>query len=229
MTLAPLLLSLQVAFIATLLTGVIGVALAAGIARWQSRWCEWLDALFMLPLVLPPTVLGYYLIVLVGRNGAFGQWLEQTWGVVLIFSWQGAVLAASIVSLPLIYRTARAALEEVNVSLENAGRSLGLSEWQVFWRISLPLAWRGIVAGLMLTFARAMGEFGATLMVAGNLPGKTQTLSVAVYDAVQAGNDAQAWGLTAIISVLCMAVLIISGHLLRPARMRTVDQSKGKA
>jgi molybdate transport system permease protein len=229
MTLAPLLLSLQVAFIATLLTGVIGVALAAGIARWQSRWREWLDALFMLPLVLPPTVLGYYLIVLVGRNGAFGQWLEQTWGVVLIFSWQGAVLAASIVSLPLIYRTARAALEEVNVSLENAGRSLGLSEWQVFWRISLPLAWRGIVAGLMLTFARAMGEFGATLMVAGNLPGKTQTLSVAVYDAVQAGNDAQAWGLTAIISVLCMAVLIISGHLLRPARMRTVDQSKGKA
>ncbi|MFN6183784.1 MAG: molybdate ABC transporter permease subunit, partial [Burkholderiales bacterium] len=197
MTLAPLLLSLQVAFIATLLTGVIGVALAAGIARWQSRWREWLDALFMLPLVLPPTVLGYYLIVLVGRNGAFGQWLEQTWGVVLIFSWQGAVLAASIVSLPLIYRTARAAFEEVNVSLENAGRSLGLSEWQVFWRISLPLAWRGIVAGLMLTFARAMGEFGATLMVAGNLPGKTQTLSVAVYDAVQAGNDAQAWGLTA--------------------------------
>lgn len=226
MTLTPLLLSLQVAFIATLLTGVIGVALAAGIARWQSRWREWLDALFMLPLVLPPTVLGYYLIVLVGRNGAFGQWLEQTWGVVLIFSWQGAVLAASIVSLPLIYRTARAAFEEVNVSLENAGRSLGLSEWQVFWRISLPLAWRGIVAGLMLTFARAMGEFGATLMVAGNLPGKTQTLSVAVYDAVQAGNDAQAWGLTAIISVVCMAVLIISGQLLRPARMRIVEKNR---
>ena len=226
MTLAPLLLSLQVAFIATLLTGVIGVALAAGIARWQSRWREWLDALFMLPLVLPPTVLGYYLIVLVGRNGAFGQWLEQTWGVVLIFTWQGAVLAASIVSLPLIYRTARAAFEEVNVSLENAGRSLGLSEWQVFWRISLPLAWRGIVAGLMLTFARAMGEFGATLMVAGNLPGKTQTLSVAVYDAVQAGNDAQAWGLTAIISVVCMAVLIISGQLLRPARMRIVEKNR---
>jgi molybdate transport system permease protein len=226
MTLAPLLLSLQVAFIATLLTGVIGVALAAGIARWQSRWREWLDALFMLPLVLPPTVLGYYLIVLVGRNGAFGQWLEQTWGVVLIFSWQGAVLAASIVSLPLIYRTARAAFEEVNVSLENAGRSLGLSEWQVFWRISLPLAWRGIVAGLMLTYARAMGEFGATLMVAGNLPGKTQTLSVAVYDAVQAGNDAQAWGLTAIISVVCMAVLIISGQLLRPARMRIVEKNR---
>jgi molybdate transport system permease protein len=226
MTLAPLLLSLQVAFIATLLTGVIGVTLAAGIARWQSRWREWLDALFMLPLVLPPTVLGYYLIVLVGRNGAFGQWLEQTWGVVLIFSWQGAVLAASIVSLPLIYRTARAAFEEVNVSLENAGRSLGLSEWQVFWRISLPLAWRGIVAGLMLTFARAMGEFGATLMVAGNLPGKTQTLSVAVYDAVQAGNDAQAWGLTAIISVVCMAVLIISGQLLRPARMRIVEKNR---
>jgi len=224
MTLAPLMLSLQVAFMATVLTGLIGVALAAGIVRWNSRWREGCDAFFMLPLVLPPTVLGYYLIVLVGRNGALGQWLEQTWGVVLIFSWQGAVLAASIVSLPLIYRTARAAFEEVPAALENAGRSLGLNEWQVFWLISLPLAWRGIVAGLMLTFARAMGEFGATLMVAGNLPGKTQTLSVAVYDAVQAGNDTQAWGLTAIISVVCMAVLIISGQLLRPARMRIVEK-----
>lgn len=114
---------------ATVLTGLIGVALAAGIVRWNSRWREGCDAFFMLPLVLPPTVLGYYLIVLVGRNGALGQWLEQTWGVVLIFSWQGAVLAASIVSLPLIYRTARAAFEEVPAALENAGRSLGLDRY----------------------------------------------------------------------------------------------------
>ncbi len=220
MTLTPLLLSLQVALTATLLAGFVGIILAAGIARWRSAWRECLDALFMLPLVLPPTVLGYYLIVLIGRQGPLGHWLEQQWGISLIFTWQGAALAAALVGLPLIYRTARAAFEEVNPNLENAARSLGLNEWLVFSRISLPLAWRGIAAGLMLTFARAMGEFGATLMVAGNLPGQTQTLSVAVYDAVLAGNDAQAWTLTVVISLVCMAVLIVAGQLLRPARMR---------
>ena len=145
-----------------------------------------------LPLVLPPTVLGYYLIVLIGRQGWLGRWLQETWGISLIFTWQGAVLAAAVVSLPLVFKSARAAFEEVDPDLENAARTLGLSETAVFFRVSLPLAWRGILAGAMLAFARAMGEFGATLMVAGNLPGKTQTLSLAVYDAVQAGNDAVA-------------------------------------
>ena len=174
-----------------------------------------MDALCTLPLVLPPTVLGYYLIVLFGRQGWLGRWLQETWGISLIFTWQGAVLAAAVVSLPLIFRSARAAFEEVDPNLENAARTLGLSEAGVFLRVSLPLAWRGILAGAMLAFARAMGEFGATLMVAGNLPGKTQTLSLAVYDAVQAGNDAQATILVIIISTVCVTILVVSGKALK--------------
>ena len=139
--------------------------------------------------MLPPTVLGYYLIVVIGRQGWLGRWLQKTWGISLIFTWQGAALAAAVVSFPLIFKSARAAFEEVDRNLENVARTLGLSEAAVFLRVSLPLALRGILAGAMLAFARAMGEFGATLMVAGNLPGKTQTLSLAVYSAVQAGND----------------------------------------
>ena len=166
------------------------LSLAYLVSRRQFRGREGSDAPCTLPLVLPPTVLGYYLIVLIGRQGWLGRWLQETWGISLIFTWQGAALAAAVVSLPLIYKSARAAFEEVNPELENAARTLGLSEAAVFFRVSLPLAWRGILAGAMLAFARAMGEFGATLMVAGNLPGKTQTLSLAVYDAMQAGNDA---------------------------------------
>ena len=169
---------------------MVGVSLAFLVARSRFWGREGLDALCTLPLVLPPTVLGYYLIVLIGRQGWLGRWLQETWGISLIFTWQGAALAAAVVSLPLIFKSARAAFEEVDPNLENAARTLGLSEAGVFFRVSLPLAWRGILAGAMLAFARAMGEFGATLMVAGNLPGKTQTLSLAVYDAVQAGNDA---------------------------------------
>jgi molybdate transport system permease protein len=164
---------------------------------------------------MPPTVLGYYLIVLIGRQGWLGRWLQETWGISLIFTWQGAALAAAVVSLPLIFKSARAAFEEVDPNLENAARTLGLSEAAVFFRVSLPLAWRGILAGAMMAFARAMGEFGATLMVAGNLPGKTQTLSLAVYDAVQAGNDAQATILVVLISTVCLAILVVSGRALR--------------
>ena len=129
------------------------------------------DALLLLPMVLPPTVLGYYLLVAFGRNSALGHWLERTLGIELIFTWQGAVLAAAVVAFPLVFKAARAAFEGVDRDVENAGRTLGYGEWTVFARITLPLAWRGIVAGSMLAFARAMGEFGATLMVAGNIPG----------------------------------------------------------
>ena len=169
----------------------------------------------MMPLVLPPTVLGYYLIVLIGRNGILGRYLDQWFGINLMFTWQGAVLAAALVSLPLIYQAARAAFEDADKRMADAARTLGAGEWEVFLRITLPLATRGVVAGLMLTFARAMGEFGATLMIAGNLPGKTQTLSIAIYDAVHAGNDAQALWLTLLISVVCMGILVTSGRLLQ--------------
>jgi len=217
--LTPLWLTLKVAGVATLVTFIVGVNLAFLVARCRFWGREGLDALCTLPLVLPPTVLGYYLIVVIGRQGWLGRWLQETWGIALIFTWQGAVLAAAVVSLPLIFKSARAAFEEVNPELENAARTLGLSETAVFFRVSLPLAWRGILAGAMLAFARAMGEFGATLMVAGNLPGKTQTLSLAVYDAVQAGNDAAATALVIIISTVCLTILVVSGKAFKAGYM----------
>jgi molybdate transport system permease protein len=166
---------------------------------------------------MPPTVLGYYLLVLVGRRGPIGAWLESTFGISLIFTWQGAAIAAAVVAFPLVYKAARAAFEGVERQFEQAARILGKSEAAVFLQVTLPLAWRGILAGTMLAFARAMGEFGATLMVAGSLPGKTQTLSIAVYEAVQAGRDDVANFLVVLTSVVCIAVLLASGRLLRPA------------
>lgn len=213
--LTPLWLTLKVALLATLLAGVAGIALGWWMARRRFAGHALLDSFLMLPMVLPPTVLGYYLIVVVGRNGVLGRYLDQWFGINLMFTWQGAVIAASIVSLPLIYKAARAAFEDADPRMVLAARTLGASELEIFLRISLPLAGRGVVAGLMLAFARAMGEFGATLMIAGNLPGKTQTLSIAVYDAVQAGNDAQALWLTLLISVVCMFVLVVSSRLLQ--------------
>ncbi len=213
--LTPLWLTLKVAGLATLGTFVVGVILAFLVARSRFWGREGLDSLCTLPLVMPPTVLGYYLIVVIGRQGWLGRWLQETWGISLIFTWQGAALAAAVVSLPLIYKSARAAFEGVDPELENAARTLGASEAGVFLRISLPLAWRGILAGAMMAFARAMGEFGATLMVAGNLPGKTQTLSIAVYDAFQAGNDQTATILVIIISIVCLTILLVSGKALK--------------
>ena len=185
---------------------------------------EWVDALLTLPLVMPPTVLGYYLIVVFGRKGWIGHWLYDAFGVTLMFTWQGAVLASTVVSLPLLYKAARTAFEGVDPNLERAARTLGLSEAGVFFRVSLPLAWRGIMAGTMLAFARAMGEFGATLMVAGNLPGKTQTLSLAVYDAVQAGNDRLAAILVLITSLVCMVILVSSGRIFKTQYLKEVDR-----
>jgi len=213
--LSPLWLTLKVAALATLTAVLAGVALAFLMARRRFWGREWLDAVCTLPLVLPPTVLGYYLIVVWGRNGWLGHWLQETWGISLMFTWQGAVLASTLVSFPLVFKSARAAFEEVDRSLEDVARTLGLSEGAVFRRVSLPLALRGILAGTMLAFARAMGEFGATLMVAGNLPGKTQTLSLAIYSAVQAGNDALALTLVLLTSGACILILAASGKILQ--------------
>lgn len=222
--LSPLLLTLKVAGLATLGAFLVGVALAWVLNRWRFLGREWLDAAVTLPLVLPPTVLGYYIIVVMGRNGWIGRWVYEQFGFTLMFTWQGAVVASSIVSLPLVFKAARSAFEGVDHNLEKAARTLGLSETGVFFRVSLPLAWRGIMAGTMLAFARAMGEFGATLMVAGNLPGKTQTLSLAVYDAVQAGNDRLAAILVLITSLVCMVILVSSGRILKTQYLKEVDR-----
>ena len=172
-----------------------------------------LDALLTLPMVMPPTVLGYYLLVVIGSQGLIGAWLLETFGIRLVFTWQAAVIAATIVAFPLVFKAARAAFENVDPQLEDAARMLGLGEWGVFWRVSLPLAWRGILSGVLLAFARALGEFGATLMVAGSIVGKTQTLSIAVYEAVQAGQDAAANFLVVVTSLVCVAVLLGAGAL----------------
>ena len=212
--LSPLELSLRVAGLATLISFVAATLMAWLLARKRGPLPALLDAVCTLPLVLPPTVLGYYLILLVGRRGLLGQWLADV-GLNLIFSWQGAVVAATVVVFPRIYKAARAALEQVDPHLENAARTLGSSEWRVFVSVSLPLAWKGIFAGLMLAFARGMGEFGATLMIAGNIPGKTQTLALAIYDAFQAGNDAQAVWLVVITSAVCVSLLMAAELLLK--------------
>jgi molybdate transport system permease protein len=209
----PLLLSLKVAGCATALNLVLGVAAGYLLARRSFVGRELLDALLTLPMVLPPTVLGYYLLVLIGKRGWLGAWLYETWGINLIFTWQGAVIAAALVAFPLVLKSARSAFEGVDPQLEKAARVLGLSEWAVFFRVTLSLAWRGILAGVLLAFARALGEFGATLMVAGSIPGRTQTLSVAVYEAVQAGQDAMANVLVLIMSITCIAVLLLAGRL----------------
>lgn len=206
-------LSLKVAGWATALNLVLGTAVGYALARWRFIGRELLDALLTLPMVLPPTVLGYYLLVLIGRRGWLGSWLHEHFGIQLIFTWQGAVIAATLVAFPLVLKSARAAFEGVDPQLERAARVLGLGEWAVFFRVSLPMAWRGILAGVLLAFARALGEFGATLMVAGSIPGKTQTLSIAVYEAVQAGQDDVAHLLVLIVSATCVIVLLAAGRL----------------
>ncbi|HCR13595.1 MULTISPECIES: molybdate ABC transporter permease subunit [Solidesulfovibrio] len=214
--LPPLLLTLKVSTLATALATIPAVALArlARVREFPGR--DLADAILTLPMVLPPTVLGYYIIVLLGRRGVFGSYLWDTFGISIMFTWEGAVIAAAVVAFPLVYRSARAAFEGVDENLENAARTLGASETVIFFRVSMPLAMRGLLAGIMLALARAMGEFGATLMVAGNLPGKTQTLSLAVYSATQAGNDTLANELVLLISVVCVVLLVIVAKVIKP-------------
>lgn len=206
-------LTLKVAGWATAINVVLGVAVGYALCRWRFVGRDVLDAVLTLPMVLPPTVLGYYLLVMLGRHGTIGQWLKEQLGIQLIFTWQGAVIAASVVAFPLVFKAARAAFENVEPTLEQAARVLGLSEAAVFFRVTLPLAWRGILSGTLLAFARATGEFGATLMVAGSIAGETQTLSIAVYEAVQAGQDQTANFLVLVTSISCLAVLLGAGYL----------------
>ncbi len=206
-------LSLKVAGWATAINLVLGLALGALLARRRFPGREVLDTVFTLPLVLPPTVLGYYLLVLLGRNGPLGAWLQDSFGIHLVFTWQAAVIAAAVASFPLVFKPARAAFEGVDRQLEQAARTLGVSELALFFRVSLPLAWRGILAGLLLAFARAMGEFGATIMVAGSIPGQTQTLSIAIYEAVQSGQDGRANLLVLVASLVCIVTLLLAAKL----------------
>ncbi|MBQ4363282.1 MAG: molybdate ABC transporter permease subunit, partial [Oscillospiraceae bacterium] len=166
------------------------------------------DGLFTLPLVLPPTVLGFFLLIIFGKNSHVGSFLDSA-GVDIVFTWQGAAIAAGVASFPLMYRTARGAFEQVDKELIDAARQIGCSRVQTFFYVWIPLSWPGIASGVTLSFARALGEFGATIMIAGNLPGKTRTMSIAVYTAMQSGNREMAFIWTAVILVLSLSMLIL--------------------
>lgn len=210
----PLRLSLQVATVATLLALVLGAALGLLFARVRFPGSSVLEAILMLPLVLPPTVLGYGILVAMGKRSALGGWLREHFDYTIIFSWHGAVVASALVALPLVLKSASAAFAGVDRTMEAAARTLRQSPWSVFVRVTLPLAWPGILAGTLLAFARAMGEFGASLMVAGSIPNQTQTLSMAIYDAVQAGQGDAAMVLVIVTSLLSVTVLLASNRFL---------------
>jgi molybdate transport system permease protein len=210
---SALALSVRVAVLATAVNAVVGIPLAWLLARRRFRGKSLVDLAVTLPLVLPPTVTGYYLIVLLGRRGWLGAPLHALTGWTITFTWYAAVVAAAVMALPLLVRTARAAIESVDRELERAAYTLGRSEWRTALEVTLPLARNGILAGLVLAFARALGEFGATLMLAGNIPGVTTTVPLAIYTAVQVGEDAQALVLVALLTALSCVVLVAAGRL----------------
>jgi molybdate transport system permease protein len=212
----PLALSLRVAVLATLLTVVTGVPLAWVLARRRFAGRDLISAALLTPLVLPPTVLGYYLLMAIGRRGWIGR-VFDAYGIELAFTWRAAVLAAAVGSFALLIKTAQAGFESIDTRLEQAAQTLGHSDWSIFWTVSVPLAWRSILAGTVLAFCKALGDFGITLMVAGDIPGRTQTLPLAIYDHVQSNQLTEA-NMLALISVACVMGLMLA--LGRIARLR---------
>lgn len=207
---SPLWISLKVAFAATLFTFLLGL-LAARLVVSMGRLKSLMDGIFSLPMVLPPTVVGFFLLLIFGKNSILGKILMKL-GINVLFTWQGAVIAAAVVSFPIMYRTARGAFEQVDPNLIYAARTLGMTEAEIFVKVLLPVSWPGVAAATILAFARALGEFGATIMLAGNLPGKTQTMSVAIYTAVQSGNRALAYRWAAVIMGISFATIILMNY-----------------
>jgi molybdate transport system permease protein len=217
----PLWLSLRVAALATLCVITVGTFVAYLLSHKSFRGKDLIDSLITLPLVLPPTVLGYYLLVVIGRASPVGHLYESITGSPLVFTWQAAVIAAIIHSAPIYIKAARAVLESVDYRFEWAAQSLGASEWRTFWRVTLPLARRGLTSLGTLAFARSLGDFGVTIMVAGNIPGRTQTLSVAIYDAVESGNGQVARVLVLVVSAGALCLLWAASFLSRGSRLGT--------
>lgn len=213
MDFSPLILSLQVAGVATVLAAAAGMALAALLARSRFVGRNVIDVLVTVPMVLPPTVLGYYLLVAFGRQSVIGRTYEALTGSPIVFTTSGAVLAAMVSSLPIVVKSSRAALESVDAKLVFAARTLGATPFRAFWSVELPLAMRGALSGIMLAFAHALGNFGVTLMVAGDIPGETQTASLAIYDAIQAGRHNDAWGLVLVLTIVATTCLYAVNRL----------------
>ena len=205
--LSPLWISFKVAFFATLINFVLCIG-AARLVISMKRWKSLVDGLFSLPMVLPPTVVGFFLLMIFGKNSLIGGALASA-GFSVLFTWQGAVIAAAAVSFPIMYRTCRGALEQVDRNIADAARTLGMSEGKIFFKIMIPMARPGIAAATILSFARALGEFGATMMLAGNMPGKTQTMSIAIYTAMQGGDREKAYIWVAIVMVISLVVILL--------------------
>ena len=216
MDLFPFWLSLRVASLATLLTVAVSVPVAWLMARRSFPGRDFINALLLTPLVLPPTVLGYYLLLLIGARGPVGRMFDR-WDIELAFTWRAAVLAAALGSFPLLVKTAQSGFESIDRRLEQAAQTLGHSGWSIFWNVSVPLAWRSILAGTVLAFCKALGDFGITLMVAGDIPGRTQTLPLAIYDHVQANELGQAHVLSLISAAMVIVLMLAFG---RAARLR---------
>ncbi len=211
-------ISVLVVSVATVVVALVGTGLAFLLARREFRAKEVLDSLVTLPMVLPPTVTGYYLILLLGRRGLLGRYIYALTGWTVAFTWQAAAIAAGTVALPLMVKSARAALESIDRRYELVSFSLGKSEFETFFRVTLPLASRGILAGVVLSFARALGEFGATLMLAGNIQGRTQTMPLAIYQAFISGEDRRAQFMAVILTVSSIAVIYLTNVLTRPPK-----------
>ncbi|RCW76897.1 molybdate ABC transporter permease subunit [Saliterribacillus persicus] len=209
----PLFLSLRVALTATFFAFIIGVPIALYLQRSKSRFASILETLVTLPIILPPTVLGYYLLVLLGRQSYIGEFLENTFGISLVFTPTGAVIAALIVSIPFMIKSATTAFGNIDPMMVQSARLLGRTEWNIFFTILMPLAWRGMLAGITLAFARAIGDFGATLMVAGSIPNQTQTMPLAIYDALLAGDRELANILVLIMTVVALLLLFAINRL----------------
>lgn len=216
---SALVLSLQVTLVATIVLFVIGLTLGVLLARFQLRGQLIIETIIFLPLVLPPSVIGYFLLLVLGRGSPIVEWFH----VRLLFTWQSAAIASAVVGMPLMVQSARAAIANVDQLLENAARTLGSSELEILWRVTLPLARRGVIAGLILGAARALGEFGATLMVAGNIPGQTQTLPLAIYDAVQAQRYDQARMMVIVMTTLAFVGLWCVRQLEQPRYRRKAN------
>lgn len=213
MDLSPLYISLKTAGLATVITFILGIYAARYIGRIK-RFQGIVDGIITLPLVLPPTVVGFFLLLFFGRNSFVGQFLNM-FDISVIFTWPATVITAVVVSFPLMYRTTRGAFEQIDEDLVSAARTLGMSETKIFWKIIIPLSWSGIMAGMILSFARALGEFGATIMLAGNIPGKTQTMSTAIYSAVQANDQDTAFVWATIIIILSLIVMVLMNYWLK--------------
>ena len=209
MDFSPLWISLKTAFFATIITSIIGIFISYKMANYKGRGRGFIDGIFTLPLILPPTVIGFFLLLICGKNGFVGK-IFMSFNKNIIFSWSATVIAATVVAFPMMYRTCRSAFEQIDKNMISAARTLGLSETKIFFKIAMPLAWPGIIGGLVLSFARALGEFGATLMIAGNIPGKTQTMPVAIFFAVEGGdmNKAMLWVLIIVAISFIMIFLL---------------------